>query len=215
MNSTPSRVWTTQEKKKQTSKKSIKHWIGKTTSAVLILVMIMSLCFVLYAAVSGETPNIFGYELMVVLSGSMEPTIQTGSVIAVKPTTDPGGYEAGDVITFHTSADPNTFITHRIIEVDGASKTGVQYVTKGDNNDAQDPAPVPAERVIAHYADFTVPWVGYIAEFSKSRFGIVLLFIVPGVILMISQLIHVWRVMSQEDGNEASSAEVKKSTLDS
>lgn len=41
-----------------------------------------------------------GYQFKSVLSGSMEPTFLTGSIIAIEPTKDGSKYQKGDVITF-------------------------------------------------------------------------------------------------------------------
>ena len=41
-----------------------------------------------------------GYQFKSVLSGSMEPTFLTGSIIAIEPNKDGSKYQKGDVITF-------------------------------------------------------------------------------------------------------------------
>src|SRR5690625_7060455 len=70
---------------------------------------------VLSTKLSGGEPQVFGHQMKTVLSGSMEPGIQTGSIIAVKPVSDGNNLNKNDVITFKEDAD--TLITHRIIEV--------------------------------------------------------------------------------------------------
>ena len=40
---------------------------------------------VISSKASGGEPQVFGYQLKTVLSGSMEPAFNTGSIIAVKP----------------------------------------------------------------------------------------------------------------------------------
>lgn len=73
----------------------------------------------------------FGYTLKSVLSGSMEPEFNTGSLILVKEIADVKELQKGDVITF--MQDANTAVTHRIVDI---TKQGdhLLFKTKGDNN---------------------------------------------------------------------------------
>lgn len=132
---------------------------------------------------SGGEPQAFGYQLKTVLSGSMEPTFQTGSVIGLKLLDDQErkSLQTGDVITFQTEDD--ILITHRIIDVK-TSGEHVMYETKGDNNNAADSEPVIAENVVALYADFTIPYIGYFINFAQSKEGSALLLAVPGLLLL-------------------------------
>ena len=131
---------------------------------------------------SGGEPQAFGYQLKTVLSGSMEPTFKTGSVIAVKPlnTEERKTLKEDDVITFQESED--ILVTHRIIGVT-TSGEHVMYETKGDNNNAADMEPVLAENVVAQYAEFTIPYLGYFIDFAQSKEGGAILLIGPGLLL--------------------------------
>jgi signal peptidase len=62
----------------------ILKWTNRLVTGVLIILLIGVAALVIPAKISGEQPEIFGYQLKSVLSGSMEPGIQTGSVIAIK-----------------------------------------------------------------------------------------------------------------------------------
>lgn len=186
-----------------------KKWTGRLMTIVLVLLILLTLFFTATSLISGGSTKVFGYQLMTVLSGSMEPGIKTGSVIAVKPVTDAEGYEEGDVVTYRSADDPNTFITHRIQSV-LQEGSGVAYVTKGDNNDTEDIAPVPADHVVGEYAHVTVPYLGYVLNFAKSKVGIVLMMIVPGVYLLIAQLVSVWKILSEPDDETALTAKETK-----
>lgn len=60
--------------------------------------------------------KVIGFQTYSVLSGSMEPTYHTGSLIYVKKT-DPQDIKVGDPITF--VLDENlTVATHRVIKID-------------------------------------------------------------------------------------------------
>lgn len=73
--------------------------------------------------------RLFDYSIFKVVTGSMEPTIKENDVIIVKSVDN---YEVDDIVTY-SSAD--SFITHRIVQI-----TNENYITKGDNNNTNDPA---------------------------------------------------------------------------
>lgn len=170
--------------------KTIFRKIGNITSTILFtLLLFTTFAIIAYKAAGGE-PNILGYQIKTVLSGSMEPGIQTGSIIAIKPVEDPNRFDKGDVITFQTK--DNILITHRIVEVKG---DGQQYITKGDNNNAPDPEPVLAQNVIGEYTGWTIPYVGYGINFANSKQGAVLLLILPGMLLLLYACVTIWRAL--------------------
>ncbi len=152
----------------------------------------------------GET-QIFGYQLKTVLSGSMEPTFLTGSVIAIKSlnSDESGTLKKGDIITFQTNE--KILVTHRIIGVTTNDKN-VLYETKGDNNKTADLVPVPSEDVLAKYSGYTIPYVGYIIDFAQSKNGSALLLIGPGIILLGYAIFTLFQIIG---GNEE-----KKQSID-
>jgi signal peptidase len=151
---------------------------------------------ILSSKMTGGMPDIFGYQLKTVLSGSMEPRIQTGSVIAVKSLDEEERtqLQKGDVITF--KEDENMLITHRVIDVI-STNSGVQYATKGDNNNTPDSSLVLANNVVAEYNGFTIPYAGYLINFSQSPNGSILFMILPGVLMLGYSIISIWRVLRQ------------------
>ncbi len=138
---------------------------------------------VISSKASGGEPQAFGYQFKSVLSGSMEPTFLTGSIIAVKPVEGDArkNLQSGDVITFVDSE--KRLITHRIMEVT-TSGEHVMYKTKGDNNNAADTAPVLSDNVRAEYTGITIPYIGYFINFAQSKEGGAILLIGPGILLL-------------------------------
>jgi signal peptidase len=196
---------------KMAQKKKIKKWIGNITTGLLILVFLMVATFVVSSKMSGGAPKVFGYELLNVLSGSMEPTIKTGSIIAIQPDRDFTKLQEGNIITYRSVDDPNVLITHRILEVQNVGDS-FQYVTMGDNNDGKDPVAIPASNVVGLYSGFTIPLLGYVFAFVKSKAGIVSLIIIPGALLILWQMVSVWRMISKldEDKRPTSSNKVEE-----
>ena len=124
-------------------------------------------------------PRTFGYTPLVVLSGSMEPTLQVGDV-AVTREIEPYALQVGDVVTYESISG---YITHRIVGLD-MTPQGPFFHMKGDANLGADPQPIPADRIVAKVV-YRVPRVGFIVAFTDSAAGKFLLIVVPLVLLML------------------------------
>ncbi|MGD6959036.1 signal peptidase I SipW [Rossellomorea aquimaris] len=173
--------------------KKIKKFISSSITVVLYLVLFTMIIVVVSSKAAGGEPEIFGKQIKTVLSGSMEPGIQTGSIIAVKPGGDMTRFKNGDVITF--KQEENMLVTHRVVEV---MKSGehVMYKTKGDNNDAADLEPVLSENVVGEYTGFTIPYIGYFMNIMNSKNG-AFLFIIPGLLLLCYSGFVIGKALSQ------------------
>ena len=193
----------TERKRKPSKTKKIMKWVNNLVTGILMVLLIGVASLVVITKASGGEPQFFGYQLKTVLSGSMEPGIQTGSIIAVKLTEDKTGYAEGDVITF---MEEDLLITHRITEV-FTSGDSVLYRTKGDNNNAADMNPVLSDNVVASYTGFTLPYVGYFINFSQSKNGALLL-LIPGFLLLLYSGITIWKVLAQIELPQKKQAEI-------
>lgn len=125
---------------------------------VTLLVAFGMTLLVLTAFSDSGRPRIFGLEMFVVTSGSMEPSIDLGDVIMVNigkvyPV-------AGDVITFRPG-EPVLFVTHRVVEVRQAAGSPAEYVTKGDANPSNDLVPVRSDQVVGAVTA-VVPSLGWV-----------------------------------------------------
>lgn len=176
------------------NKKAVKKWINHTISALLLITILLLMYFVVSSKISGGNPKVFGKTFLSVLSGSMEPSILTGSIIAITPANGQESYKVGDIVTYRALDNPNMLITHRIKDIQKHDST-IQYITKGDNNDSNDPSPIPVTNIVGKYTGFTFPWIGYVYSFIKSKMGVVLLFIVPGFLLVCSSIVSLWKTI--------------------
>lgn len=136
--------------------------LKKILMTFIWIILILLVTFNIYNFVSikllhKELPKIFGYSILEVVSGSMEPTIMVGDLIVID--TDCGNYQKGDIITFR---DVNgSFVTHRILEI------GIdEMITKGDNNDSQDEAMSPAT-IVGKYVT-RIPQLGSVMSSLKN-----------------------------------------------
>ena len=131
--------------------------------STLIVIAVVALAILLAGVrVVGLTPY-------VVLSGSMEPTYHTGSLIYDKKV-DPFTLKEGDVITFMVSED--TLATHRIVGVvpDEDEPGTIRFRTKGDANDAEDGTLVHYKNVVGTPV-FTIPYLGYFSNWITHAPG--------------------------------------------
>lgn len=143
--------------------------VKKTWRTLINLVanLIVALAVLLAVALAGV--RLVGLQVFTVLSGSMEPTCPVGSLVYVRPV-DYRHLEEGDIITFLLDAD--TVVTHRITQVvpDEAEPDTLRYRTKGDANDAEDGSLVDYRNVIGTVV-FTIPYLGYFADFIQNPPG--------------------------------------------
>lgn len=113
--------------------------------------------------------RVFGLRVYTVLSGSMEPTYHTGSLIYVRKV-DPYTIEEGQPITF--MLDENTVATHRVVGIvpDEEDPTVIRFRTKGDANDAEDGTLVHYKNVVGTPV-FTIPYLGYFSNWITHAPG--------------------------------------------
>ncbi len=151
-----------------------KIWNSITT----ILVALVAILAILLAGV-----RVTGLQVFTVLSGSMEPAYHTGSLIYVKEV-DYKTLDAGDVITF--MLDEETVATHRIVGVvpDETDASVLRYRTKGDANDAEDGKLVHYKNILGTPV-FTIPYLGYVANFIQNPPGTYIAVSMGAILLML------------------------------
>lgn len=130
-----------------------KLYQGVLWIAVLLL-CILALCNVV--------PRLFGIQPYIVLSGSMEPILPTGSIVYMNQKIAPSDAHTGDIISY---IQGDIMITHRIIDESSSS-----VITKGDANEQADISPVSRSSISGKYV-FHIPYLGYIyAQLTKPVF---------------------------------------------
>ena len=163
-------------------KKLKKIWNIFTTVLTVVAILL---------AVALVGVRLFGFQVFSVLSGSMEPEYHVGSLIYVKEV-DYHELKSGDVITFMLSED--LVATHRIVDVypDQDDPTVLRYQTKGDANEAPDGTLVHYKNVLGTPV-FTIPYLGYIADFIQKPPGSYAAIAVGAVLLALMFLPDLFR----------------------
>ena len=143
--------------------------MSKTFKRIWNIFTTVLVALVVVAAILLAGVRLFGLQVFSVLSGSMEPTYHTGSLIYVKKV-DPFTVEPGQVLTF--MLDESTVATHRVVAVvpDEDDPSTIRFRTKGDANEAEDGSLVHYKNVIGTPI-FSIPYLGYVADYIQHPPG--------------------------------------------
>lgn len=127
-----------------------------------------------------EIPSFLGYKFFVVLTGSMQHTLNIGDFIVSKevPVEE---LEENDIISFK---EESTVITHRIVKVEEENGEKL-YTTKGDYNNTEDDNKVKFSNVEGKFV-FRIPGMGKAILFLQSIWGIIILILIPFVSIIFS-----------------------------
>jgi len=143
------------------------------------------------------------FKVMVVQSGSMNPEIKMGSIVAVKPHSTSSGqadYKIGEIITFQVARNKEP-ITHRIydIRVVGGEP---RYITKGDANNAPDQREISQREIIGKVL-FDIPYLGFVVDFAKKPIGFSLLIIIPGAVIIFDEAKKIYGEVKKKKAKKA------------
>ena len=133
-----------------------------------------------------------GWRLDAVLTGSMEPELEVGSMIFTR-TVEPETIEVGDIITFRPAINGEAQITHRVIGIGRSSS--IYFETKGDANATPDRSTVPARNMVGKVS-FSIPYWGFAIEFLKTPLGFLFALVIPGTALLAAYAIYVFRAVT-------------------
>jgi len=175
------------------------NFLGNAFFVCLLLTMVLLVFAMVQSRLSGEPPRVAGYEMYIVVGGSMSPTFEAGSLAFLRPV-DPETIEVGDVITYRGGTEDSLLTTHRVVAV---HREGGQlsFTTRGDANDVNDALPVKAESVLGK-VQFTVPYAGYLMNFAQTPKGLLALVIVPGVLIIIFELRNLLRYAAEAEAEK-------------
>jgi signal peptidase I len=156
----------------------------------------------------GRVVDIAGYSIMKVVTGSMEPSVNTGDYILISR--DISGLETGDIICFYSEdidiyGKPNT---HRIVRI----QSDGSYVTKGDANKYEDSVTVTADKIIGKYVG-KVRLLRWLNSFASGRKIMMLFVMIPLLGISIYEAVTVSRIKRQSDEEIKAAAEDERQKL--
>lgn len=133
----------------------LKKVIKVLLNALMTVILVLGSAFILL--------YVIGIEPFVVESGSMEPTIQTGSLSFVNKHINYDNIEENDIIAFKVSTGDR--VTHRVIKI-----TDQGFETKGDNNEKTDGILTVRSNYIGKNV-FSIPKLGYLVKTLQTTIG--------------------------------------------
>ena len=150
-----------------------------------IIAIIFMCCILLILQViqnPKKIPNLFGYKVFNVISGSMEPTLEIGDIVIAKET-EIENIKQEDIITFRQE---NSIVTHRVIDI--IKENGKTfYQTKGDNNNANDEKLVEYQNVEGIYV-LKISKIGILISKLQNTTSIIIIVLVLYLVYKILQI---------------------------
>lgn len=184
--------------------------------SVVIFILGLTIFVSVLRASAGKAPSVFGFSVLQVTSGSMEPEIPVGGIVVVRKA-KPESLKVGDVISFYSNdIDISGKVnTHRIIEIKQSESGEKIFRTKGDANEYADTAAV-----------FEIDLVGKmilnLGSVGGSVFDVLrnptiilifivlpLIFITLGEAVNLAKLIAEYKFSDQKDEDDEKSSEAK------
>lgn len=195
---------------------------GKIFSRIMAVISVVIFIFGLTIFVSvlrasaGKAPSVFGFSVLQVTSGSMEPEIPVGGIVIVRKV-KPDSLKVGDVISFYSNdVDISGKVnTHRIIEIKQSESGEKIFRTKGDSNEYADTAAV-------FEIDLVGKMIMNLGSVGGSVFDVLrnptiilifivlpLIFITLGEAVNLAKLIAEYKFSDQKDEDDEKSSETK------
>lgn len=180
-------------------------------TALLLIVVLFSASYLVLKIVADQNdtfPGFFGMEFAPEMTDHMEPKIDQGSLMIMKPAEE---NKVGDVVVFVSSEDENQFITAEITEKKMVNEINV-YRMQYANGEVQIPGSVAQTRIrsVVHYS---IPWLGYAVDFVDSIPGVIALIVFPCLLIIVIEIVRMVRIVRQKEDEDEFDAEVERDVL--
>lgn len=167
-------------------------WIGSLTVLIIFMVIII-------IGPLNVLSKISSFRGIIVLTGSMEPSLPTGSLLIARKlnTNEIDRLAVGDILTYADPENPSRLVTHRITEVkiEAGEKT---FITKGDANKSFDSEPVRPESIFGK-VQASIPYLGFMFSLLKTRVGLIMMVMFPTIIIAINEIRHIFTNLKKEN----------------
>lgn len=176
---------------------------------VILILLVVLIAFIMFMRISGKTPNIAGYMVFRVSTGSMEPDLMVGDVILSKSVDNPEDLKIGDVVTYQGIVGnyKDKLITHEIVQEPYYDNGTCYVVTQGIANYESDP-PVPTENIVGIMVT-KIPFINNVYSFFITPWGLLTAILL--ILLAFSgEFYNIYKMSRQkEDADLLSSEEIK------
>ena len=183
--------------------KKVLRVFSRVLSVFLTIALLLAayVFFVTLRTPKDRVPSIFGFSVLHVVSGSMEPTIPTGSMVLVRKV-DASAVQVGDIICFYSNDPqiegmPNT---HRVTEIRAKGGT-LSFITQGDASETPDPYPVYADRLVGLFV-CTTP-LGKVMDLLHNQAFFFFVLIIPLCAVIFVEFLRVKTAAAKKEENDA------------
>ncbi len=195
--------------------------ISNIISWVLLILLVIIAGFLVYYFLSTNAcknredycePKI---TLYTIISPSMTPTIKVYDVVVNIDPKSEAEINVGDIITFHSTSKlySSRIVTHRVIEKRVNENGITEFKTQGDNNLSPDDTYVPYENVVGKVI-FKIPQLGRIQFLLTSTGGWLFLIIIPALLLILYDIIKLFKLFDARKRVDATINLEKKQQLE-
>lgn len=167
---------------------------------VIFILLFIVLGFSFIQTARGETPQIFGYQMYVVVTDSMTGTYDVGDVIISKKV-DLDTLEEGDVVAYlgETGTYNGKIVTHRIISIEENNGEYI-FTLKGDINPTVDPL-VNGDQIKGKIIN-KLGFVTTIYSFISNKYVFLGLVLVPLALVIYYQVYSIVKEVKKNDKND-------------
>lgn len=190
--------------------KTFKKIVNIVIDVLVVLILIISATILALSLSSQDTgsPNLFGYTLNSIQTGSMEPVMYKGDLLIGRNITSSDKFDKGDIIFFESSYIGEDGVKykmvkcHRIVEVKNEGNL-TKYITKGDNNSETDEktdglitdTDIVGVYQNSDYIGTRLEGLGSVIDFMQSFWGFFFVIVLPMILFFIYELVRVIRNM--------------------
>lgn len=156
--------------------------LGIALCVILVPMLVINVTLIVKSYTNkDEVPSLGGRTCFIVLTDSMYPDIQSGDLIICNKA-KAEDVQVGDVISFFDpDGNGTSVVTHQVIEI--VNENGLEFRTKGVNNNIEDRALVPAKNLVGVY-QMRITGMGNVAMFMQTTAGLIVCVVLPLVLLI-------------------------------
>lgn len=187
--------------KKETAKRILKKIYKVISYVSFTLLIIIGLALVYYLLMTKiyestqDKKYLPVFSLYTIISPSMEPAIKVYDVVVDTKVDQNTEINVGDVITFYSRVynTNNLTVTHRVSQKI-ETYSGVQYVTKGDNNSREDGGFVYQGDIVGKVL-FKIPQLGRVQFLVASKGGWLFIVLIPALCVIIYDVVKIFKML--------------------
>lgn len=194
----------------------MKKIISKIFSVILITFIVLFAGISIIGRINAKNnygvPTVFGYQNMVVVTPSMEPTLKAGKTGIIVKKVNVNSLKKGDIITYYATWSDYNPITHRIMEIENVDNE-LRFYTMGDKkyNEISANREVSksdydqgytTDKYILGKVIIISSFLGGFYNFTSSPLGFLILILIPCVLLFLCNLKDLIKKYKEESKNE-------------